>query len=87
LTEWIGVAICGWSRSLLGGSRGGDHPLFLPEMSIRSRLRFLRWGNRISLRAWPAAILLRAKLAANAVIFPPSPALGFCYFGVFFVPL
>jgi drug/metabolite transporter (DMT)-like permease len=81
LTEWIGVAIALVS-SLLGGSAAAI-TRYLAGNVDPITLAILRWGIGF-LCVLPAAILLGAKWPQRRDL-PAVAALGFCYFGVFFV--
>jgi drug/metabolite transporter (DMT)-like permease len=81
LTEWIGVAIALVS-SLLGGSAAAI-TRYLAGPADPITLAILRWGIGF-LCVLPAAILLRAKWP-QCKDWAAVAALGFCYFGVFFV--
>jgi drug/metabolite transporter (DMT)-like permease len=81
LTEWIGVAIALVS-SLLGGSAAAI-TRYLAGPVDPITLAILRWGIGF-LCVLPAAILLRAKWPQRKD-WAAVAALGFCYFGVFFV--
>jgi drug/metabolite transporter (DMT)-like permease len=81
LTEWIGVAIALVS-SLLGGSAAAI-TRYLAGNTDPITLAILRWGIGF-LCVLPAAILLRAKWPGRPDL-PAVAALGFCFFGVFFV--
>src|SRR5215216_166812 len=81
VTEWIGVAIALVS-SLLGGSAAAI-TRYLAGNTDPITLAILRWGIGF-LCVLPAALLLRAKWPQRPDI-PAVAALGFCFFGVFFV--
>src|SRR6266436_5150439 len=79
--EWIGVAIALVS-SCLGGSAAAV-TRYLAGNADPITLAILRWGIGF-LCALPAAVLLKAKWPQRRD-WPAVAALGFCFFGVFFV--
>ena len=81
MTEWIGVAIALVS-SCLGGSAAAI-TRYLAGNTDPITLAILRWGIGF-LCVLPAALLLRAKWPRRADL-PAVAALGFAFFGVFFV--
>jgi drug/metabolite transporter (DMT)-like permease len=81
LTEWIGVAIALVS-SCLGGSAAAI-TRYLAGNTDPVTMAILRWGIGF-LCLMPAAVLLRAKWPQRNDI-PAVAALGFAFFGVFFV--
>src|SRR5512139_3634522 len=81
LTEWIGVAIALLS-SLLGGTAAAI-TRYLAGNTDPVTLAILRWGIGF-LCVLPAAILLGAKWPERRDR-PAVAALGFAFFGVFFV--
>jgi drug/metabolite transporter (DMT)-like permease len=81
LGEWVGVAI-----SLVSSSLGGTAAAitrYLAGNTDPITLAILRWGIGF-LCVLPAAVLLKAKWPQRRD-WPAVAALGFCFFGVFFV--
>jgi drug/metabolite transporter (DMT)-like permease len=81
LTEWIGVAIALVSSSL-GGSAAAI-TRYLAGNTDPITMAILRWGIGF-LCVLPATLLLRAKWPQRPDL-PAVAALGFAFFGVFFV--
>ena len=81
MTEWIGVAIALVS-SCLGGSAAAI-TRYLAGNTDPVTMAILRWGIGF-LCVLPVALLLRAKWPQRADL-PAVAALGFAFFGVFFV--
>ena len=81
MTEWVGVAIALVSSSL--GGTAAAITRYLAGSTDPITLAILRWGIGF-LCVLPAAILLRAKWPQRRD-WPAVAALGFCFFGVFFV--
>ena len=81
VTEWIGVAIALVS-SCLGGTAAAI-TRYLAGHTDPITLAILRWGIGF-ICVLPAAILLRAKWPERRD-WPAVAALGFAFFGVFFV--
>ena len=81
MTEWIGVAIA-LASSCLGGSAAAI-TRYLAGNTDPITLAILRWGIGF-LCVLPAALLLRAKWPQHSDL-PAVAALGFAFFGVFFV--
>ena len=81
MTEWIGVAIALVS-SCLGGTAAAI-TRYLAAGTDPITLAILRWGIGF-LCVLPAALLLRAKWPRRSDWLGVA-ALGFCFFGVFFV--
>ncbi len=81
MTEWIGVAIALLS-SLLGGTAAAI-TRYLAGHTDPVTMAILRWGIGF-VCVLPAALLMRAKWPQRADI-PAVAALGFAFFGVFFV--
>jgi drug/metabolite transporter (DMT)-like permease len=81
VTEWVGVAIALVSSSL--GGTAAAITRYLAGNTDPITLAILRWGIGF-LCVLPAAILLNAKWPQRRD-WPAVAALGFCFFGVFFV--
>jgi len=81
VTEWIGVAIALLSSSL--GGTAAAITRYLAGNTDPVTLAILRWGIGF-LCVLPAAILLRARWPKRGD-WPAVAALGFAFFGVFFV--
>ena len=79
--EWIGVAIALVSSSL--GGTAAAITRFLAGNADPITLAILRWGIGF-LCVWPAALVLKARWPQRSD-WPAVAALGFCFFGVFFV--
>src|SRR3954465_6960778 len=79
--EWVGVAIALVSSSL-GGTAGGT-ARYLAGNTDPITMAILRWGIGF-LCVLPAALLLKARWPQRSD-WPAVAALGFCFFGVFFV--
>jgi drug/metabolite transporter (DMT)-like permease len=81
VTEWVGVAIALVSSSL--GGTAAAITRYLAGNTDPITLAILRWGIGFAC-VLPAAILLNAKWPQRRD-WPAVAALGFCFFGVFFV--
>jgi drug/metabolite transporter (DMT)-like permease len=81
LDEWLGVAIALVS-SCLGGSAAAI-TRYLAGNTDPITMAILRWGIGV-LCVLPAALLLKARWPARSDL-PAVAALGFAFFGVFFV--
>ncbi len=81
MTEWVGVAIALVSSSL--GGTAAAITRYLAGNTDPITLAILRWGIGFAC-VLPAAILLNAKWPQRRD-WPAVAALGFCFFGVFFV--
>jgi drug/metabolite transporter (DMT)-like permease len=81
LGEWVGVAIALVSSSL--GGTAAAITRYLAGNTDPITLAILRWGIGF-LCVLPAAVLLKAKWPQRRD-WPAVAALGFCFFGVFFV--
>jgi drug/metabolite transporter (DMT)-like permease len=79
--EWVGVAIALVS-SCLGGSAAAI-TRYLAGNTDPITMAILRWGIGV-LCVLPAALLLKARWPAHSDL-PAVAALGFAFFGVFFV--
>ncbi len=79
--EWVGVAIALVSSSL--GGTAAAITRYLAGNTDPITLAILRWGIGF-LCVLPAAVLLKAKWPQRRD-WPAVAALGFCFFGVFFV--
>jgi drug/metabolite transporter (DMT)-like permease len=79
--EWVGVAIALVSSSL--GGTAAAITRYLAGNTDPITLAILRWGIGF-LCVLPAALLLKAKWPQRRD-WPAVAALGFCFFGVFFV--
>jgi drug/metabolite transporter (DMT)-like permease len=81
VNEWVGVAIALVSSSL--GGTAAAITRYLAGNTDPITLAILRWGIGF-LCVLPAALLLKAKWPQRRD-WPAVAALGFCFFGVFFV--
>jgi drug/metabolite transporter (DMT)-like permease len=81
LNEWVGVAIALASSSL--GGTAAAITRYLAGNTDPITLAILRWGIGF-LCVLPATVLLKAKWPQRRD-WPAVAALGFCFFGVFFV--
>jgi drug/metabolite transporter (DMT)-like permease len=81
VNEWVGVAIALVSSSL--GGTAAAITRYLAGNTDPITLAILRWGIGF-LCVLPAALLLKAKWPPRRD-WPAVAALGFCFFGVFFV--
>jgi drug/metabolite transporter (DMT)-like permease len=81
VNEWVGVAIALVSSSL--GGTAAAITRYLAGNTDPITLAILRWGIGF-LCLLPAAVLLKAKWPPRRD-WPAVAALGFCFFGVFFV--
>jgi drug/metabolite transporter (DMT)-like permease len=81
VNEWVGVAIALVSSSL--GGTAAAITRYLVGNTDPITLAILRWGIGF-LCLLPAAVLLKAKWPPRRD-WPAVAALGFCFFGVFFV--
>jgi len=79
--EWVGVAIALVSSSL--GGTAAAITRYLAGNTDPITLAILRWGIGF-LCVLPAAVLLKVKWPQRRD-WPSVAALGFCFFGVFFV--
>src|SRR5437868_14904464 len=79
--EWVGVAIALVSSSL--GGTAAAITRYLAGNADPITLAILRWGIGF-LCVWPAALLLKARWPQRRD-WPAVAALGFCFFGIFFV--
>jgi drug/metabolite transporter (DMT)-like permease len=81
MSEWVGVAIALVSSSL--GGTAAAITRYLAGNSDPITLAILRWGIGF-LCVLPTALLLRVRWPQRRDL-PAVAALGFCFFGVFFV--
>ena len=81
VNEWVGVAIALVSSSL--GGTAAAITRYLAGNTDPITLAILRWGIGF-LCVLPATVLLKAKWPQRRD-WPAVAALGFCFFGVFFV--
>src|SRR5258708_29004073 len=81
VNEWVGVAIALVSSSL--GGTAAAITRYLAGNTDPITLAVLRWGIGF-LCVLPATVLLKAKWPQRRD-WPAVAALGFCFFGVFFV--
>src|SRR3954471_7362640 len=79
--EWVGVAIALVSSSLGGTAAAITH--YLAGNTDPITLAILRWGIGFFC-VWPAALFLKARWPQRRDWLAVA-ALGFCFFGVFFV--
>ena len=81
MNEWVGVAIALVSSSL--GGTAAAITRYLAGNTDPITLAILRWGIGF-LCVLPAAVVFKAKWPQRRD-WPGVAALGFCFFGVFFV--